>query len=294
MGFLEQLLAHIPPHPLKDKVEAYPGKDMVIFKPNIIFEGPFCSHHYQFVLPLSDAPSLIVEKQSFPIEQNKLFPINPEQVHGAHAQREVQGYLTILIKKETLQEMAKSAFGKADISFKNVFTFVDSEARHLINQFMFETANRQLGYEFIQEGITLQLAINFLRRLKSNLFLEKSERSSPRESINKAIEFLNECYNEDFSLEDIARVANLSPYHFVRVFKAETGVTPHQYLMNIRIKRVKEMLADKNLSISQAFSYCGMDYNGHFAALFKRKEGLTPSQYRKLVLGKDESQKGYV
>ncbi|MGI6449195.1 MAG: helix-turn-helix transcriptional regulator [Desulfitobacteriia bacterium] len=285
MGFMEQLLVHIPPHPLKDKVEAFPGNDMVIFKPSIIFEGPFCSHHYQFVLPWSDVPALTIEKQCFPVEPNKLLPINPEQVHGALARREVQGYLTILIKREIIREMAKSAFGKPDISFKNAFATVDSEARHLINQFMLETANRQLGFEFVQQGITLQLAINFLRRLKSNLCLEKSERSRPQENINKAIEFLNECYNEDFSLEDIARVANLSPYHFIRVFKAETGMTPHEYMMDIRIKRIKEMLADKNLSISQAFSYCGMDYNGHFAAVFKRKEGVTPSQYRKSVFG---------
>jgi len=276
MGFMEQLLAHIPPHPLKDKVEAFPGNDMVIFKPNIIFEGPFCSHHYQFVLPLSAAPSLIVEKQSFPIEQNKIFPINPEQVHAARARREVQGYIAILIKKETVQKMAKSVFGKPDITFNNAFTAVDIESRRLLKQFMTETTNRQLGFEFIQEGITLQLVINFLRRLKSNLFLEKSERSSPRDNINKAIEFLNECYNQNFSLEDIARVANLSHYHFIRVFKAETGMTPHEYLMDIRIQRIKEMLANKNLSISQAFSYCGLDYNGYFAAVFKRKEGVTP------------------
>ena len=285
MGFMEQLLAHIPPHPLKDKVEAFPGNDMVIFKPNIIFEGPFCSHHYQFVLPLSAAPSLIVEKQSFPIEQNKIFPINPEQIHAARARRVVQGYIAILIKKETVQKMAKSAFGKLDVSFDNVFTAVDLDSRRLIKQFMTETANRQLGFEFIQQGITLQLVINFLRRLKNNVGLEKGERCRPRDNINKAIEFLNECYNQDFSLEDIARVANLSPYHFIRVFKTETGMTPHEYLMNIRIQRIKEKLADKNLSVSQAFSYCGLDYNGHFAAVFKRKEGVTPSQYRKSILG---------
>ncbi len=284
MEFLEQLLAKLPPHPLRDQAEVFPGKDMVIFKPKIIFKVPFCSHHYQFVIPLSAVPAMIVEKRTYPVEINKLFPINPEQVHGTVEQREVGGYYSVLIKRELVREIAHSVFGKADISFVNVFTAISVELLQLIRQFISETDQRQCGYEFVQDGITLQLAVNLIRQLKSNLLLEKKERGSARENINKAIEFLNDCYDQDFSLRDVARVANLSLYHFIRVFKEETGLTPHEYLMNIKIERLKEKLADKNLSVSQAFSLCGMDYNGHFAAVFKRKVGLTPSAYRKAVL----------
>ena len=287
MGFMNQLLGQVPPHPLKDAVETFPGKDMVIFKPSIFFEGPFCSHHYQFVLPFCDAPSLKVEKEVFTIEKNKMFPINPEQIHGALVQTEVQGYFTILIKKETIQEMAHSAFGKSSVTFENASSTPDYEVLHLLNRFRSETINRQLGFDFVQEGITLQLAIVLLRQLKSNLRMEKSERNLPQESIRKAVEFMNDCYNQSYSLEDIAKVANLSPYHFIRVFKTELGVTPHEYMVNTRIKRIKEKLADKNISISQAFSLCGMDYSGHFAAVFKQKEGVTPSEYRRLILGKN-------
>ena len=180
--------------------------------------------------------------------------------------------------------MACSAFGKADVSFNNAFVAVSDEFWLLINRFAGETANRQRGYEFIQEGLTLQLAIDLLRHVGSNLRLEKKERSRPRDNIKRSIEFLNDIYNEDYSLEDIARVANLSPYHFIRVFKAETGMTPHEYLTDVKINRIKEKLSNRNLSISQAFSLCGMDYNGHSAAVFKRKEGVTPSQYRKCIL----------
>jgi len=284
MTFLKQLLELIPPHPLKDMVEAFPGNNMVIFKPKIIFKGPFCSNHYQFFIPCSDTPAFTLEKRVFPIEQNKLFAINPDQFHGAVEQREVNGYLTVLINKDTIQEMAKSAFGKSYVSFENYFVTLDPESSHLINQFIRETTNRQRGFEFIQEGITLQLAVNFLRQIESNLLLERCERSRPRDNIKKAIDFMNDCYNEDCSLEDIAKAANLSAYHFIRVFKAETGMTPHEYMMDIRMNRIKEKLADQRLSISQAFSLCGVDYNGHFAAVFKRKVGVTPSQYRQSIL----------
>jgi AraC family transcriptional regulator len=285
MGFIEQLLEYIPPHPLKDTVNAYPGENMVIFKPKIIFEGPFCSQHYQFFLPLSEVPPIVVDKKTFHIEKNKLFPINPEQFHGATKQSEVTGYLTVLINRETLREMAHSAFGKSDVSFENNSIGITHEAWNMINQYMTETAYQQQGYRFIQEGLTLQLVINLLRNAKSNLRIEKSDRSRPLSHIRKAIEFMNDCYNEDCSIEEIARAANLSPYHFIRVFKAETGMTPHGYLLNIKLSRIKEKLADRDLSISQAFSLCGLNYNGHYASVFKKKEGVTPSQYRKAMLG---------
>jgi AraC-like DNA-binding protein len=137
----------------------------------------------------------------------------------------------------------------------------------------------------MQEGIGLQLTVNLLRQVKSSALLEKSDSSLTRDNIKKAVVFLNGSYNKDIHFEDIARTANLSPYHFIRVFKDETGMTPHEYLLDIRIQRVKEKLADINLSVSQAFSECGMDYNGHFASLFKRKVGVTPSQYREEITG---------
>lgn len=283
MRFLEELLNCIPPHHLKDTVEAFSSKSIVVFKPKIIFKGPLCSNNYQFVLPLCEAPRLMIEKKILPVEKNKILPINPDQMHGALDQSEVKGYFTILIKKEMIQEIAYTVFGSSSVSFNNDFTEVSSDTWNLINSFVRETANRQSGFEFMQDGIGLQLAMNLLRQIKSNIRPKTNDCVSPKDNILKAVEFLNESYNRDFHFEDIARIANLSPYHFIRVFKSETGMTPYEYLLNIKIQRVKEKLANKNLTIAQAFSECGMDYNGHFAALFKRKLGVTPSQYRKEI-----------
>ena len=102
-----------------------------------------------------------------------------------------------------------------------------------------------------------------------------------KESINKAREYLRENWIEDFSLEKTARAANLSPYYFSRLFKKETGITPHEYYLNIKLERLKEKLCDTSLSISEAFMSCGIDYHGYYGKLFKKKFGITPSQFRK-------------
>ena len=53
--------------------------------------------------------------------------------------------------------------------------------------------------------------------------------------------------------------------------------------MEVKIKRLKEALADKNLTIAQAFSACGLTYSGYHARAFKKRTGMTPSQYRAMI-----------
>jgi AraC family transcriptional regulator len=107
----------------------------------------------------------------------------------------------------------------------------------------------------------------------------------PKDSIKRALEYLHSCGYKEYSLEVIAQIANLSPYHFIRVFKAEVGLTPYKYLTKIKVEAIMEKLADKNLSVSEAFSACGVKYNGHFAAVFRKTTGMSPSQYRKELWG---------
>ena len=60
------------------------------------------------------------------------------------------------------------------------------------------------------------------------------------------------------------------------------GVTPYRYYIDYKIKMLKEKLLDPNLSVSQAFAECNLDYNGHYSGLFKEKVGVSPSEYRKI------------
>jgi transcriptional regulator GlxA family with amidase domain len=82
---------------------------------------------------------------------------------------------------------------------------------------------------------------------------------------------------EPYDNNSAADVAGLSKTHFIRLFKKHTGMTPHDYYINFKMNKIKEKLSDSNLSISQAFEACGIDYNGHFAKVFKKSIGYTPS-----------------
>ncbi|WP_181833697.1 helix-turn-helix domain-containing protein [Acidipropionibacterium virtanenii] len=102
-----------------------------------------------------------------------------------------------------------------------------------------------------------------------------------RLEIERAKRYIEEHWRDDFSLLRTAQVSGLSRTHFSRLFKKNAGMTPHRYYVDIKIKRIKAFLADPNLSVSQAFSACGVQYHGHSARVFKERTGLSPSQYRK-------------
>lgn len=104
-----------------------------------------------------------------------------------------------------------------------------------------------------------------------------------KEELIKAKEYIENNWAEDFDLERVAQAVMLSKYHFARMFKKHTGITPYSYYQEIKIKKLREALCDENLSISEAFALCGVDYNGYYAGIFRKKVGMTPSQYRKSV-----------
>lgn len=102
-----------------------------------------------------------------------------------------------------------------------------------------------------------------------------------KEELVKAKVYIQKHWLEDFSLDKVAAAVHLSRYHFSRLFKRYTSMTPFSYYQSIKINKIAEKLLDNNLSINEVFSACGVDYNGHYSRLFKAKFNMTPSQYRK-------------
>jgi AraC-like DNA-binding protein len=104
-----------------------------------------------------------------------------------------------------------------------------------------------------------------------------------REEIIKGKEYIDDYWQEEFDANKLAEVVHMSKYHYSRLFRQHTGLTPHQYYLDVKVAKLKEKLCDSNLSVAQAFADCGVDYNGNYAKLFKQRVGMTPAEYQKMM-----------
>lgn len=101
-----------------------------------------------------------------------------------------------------------------------------------------------------------------------------------KEEIVKGKEYIDRHWKQAFDMDKLARAVHLSKYRYMRLFKQHTGMTPCRYYKELKLKKIKELLCESNLSVSQVFAECGVDYSGNFPKMFKRKTGMTPSEYR--------------
>jgi AraC-like DNA-binding protein len=99
--------------------------------------------------------------------------------------------------------------------------------------------------------------------------------------LRDARDFMRYAYGRPVSLPDVAAHANLSPYHFLRVYKRAYGETPHEFLTRLRIERAKKLLARGTHNVTEACFEVGFSSLGSFSRLFAGRVGLSPSEYRR-------------
>ena len=102
--------------------------------------------------------------------------------------------------------------------------------------------------------------------------------STDRQTVNIARDYLEAHYSENIALETLAGVAGVSPFHLARLFRAQTGLPPHAYLVHVRVRQAKRLLAQGE-SITQAALATGFTDQSHLTRWFKRIMGVTPGQY---------------
>ncbi|WP_113662634.1 helix-turn-helix transcriptional regulator [Pedobacter nanyangensis] len=100
-----------------------------------------------------------------------------------------------------------------------------------------------------------------------------------------AREFINGNFNRKIYLEDISAYCCLSVNHLLRTFKAAYGITPFQYLIQLRLQRAKSMLLSTNYSVKLVAGKVGLKDTSAFIRLFNGREGKTPLAYRKYAIG---------
>jgi len=143
-----------------------------------------------------------------------------------------------------------------------------------------ELESGRIGGQLLVDSLKTVLAIHLLR----NYCATSSRLSSYSDGLSSAklaliIDYIDEHLHQDLTLTEIAAIAQISPYHFLRLFKQSMGITPHQYILHSRINKAKYLLKHRKLSIAEIAVRVGFCDQSHLTRCFKRMLGMTPKQF---------------
>ncbi|MDF2593091.1 MAG: hypothetical protein K0S75_2557 [Clostridia bacterium] len=276
-----------PIEKVEDYLELYMNNDICVCRSKcpVHFNEDIASHYhssYEFIIPSNPMPYIAIEKNILGIDSYDLMPINTCQQHGPQGSMSLDSLLAIHIDKNFLHDISHDMVGTSNIYFDFTPLPYSDDLQNLVQNFMNEAKYKQTGYNFMLDSLSTQMAVILLRNAKYNFnSISQPKVLQDNKNMNRVIDFFREHYNSnDYSSAEVAKLANLSTYHFIRVFKQKTGQTPYEYLMDIKIEKAKEMLKNKNHTIIEICFACGFSNHSHFTTTFKKKSGVTPSEYR--------------
>lgn len=131
------------------------------------------------------------------------------------------------------------------------------------------------------EGIATSVAVHLLEHYREpDPQAERIPLLSARQ-LKRVTDLVQSQMDEAVSLEAMAAEAGLSVFHFSRCFKATSGETPHQFVVNRRLDRAKSLLMESRQSVGEIATATGFSTASHFTQAFKRRWGSTPGQFRR-------------
>ena len=159
--------------------------------------------------------------------------------------------------------------------------FEDKLIGDILGHLLSEVENAGATGVLFAESLATALAAKLIRNFSTAQILPPDTGGLPKYKLRRALEFINDNFEQGISLEELAQITDLSPHHFARQFKQSTGHAPHQYHIRVRVKKAKELLADSDFSITEIALQVGCASQSHLSKLFRQVVGISPREYRR-------------
>jgi AraC family transcriptional regulator len=182
---------------------------------------------------------------------------------------------------EFLRSVIEDSSPSGGSEFTNRFCMEDKQLRALGVLLANETAAGCPNGRLYGESLGSALAIYMLNN--HAVFppqISEKIRSMGRYKLHHVLEYLAANLASEPSLQELATFSGLSLFHFCRSFKQSTGVSPHQYILRLRVEEAKRLLKNTSLSTGDIGELVGFYDQSHFSGMFRRFTGATPTHWR--------------
>lgn len=149
-----------------------------------------------------------------------------------------------------------------------------------LGQLIWERLNRQVGWELKCKALLMELLVIYAR-MSNNSILGNSEANASYRQIMKALDYIENHYNQELPVEDIAREAGLSVGYLSKQFKGLLGTSPSEYARNFRIAKAAELLRRDDMTVAGVARELGFGDITLFSRQFRQVTGISPTGFRR-------------
>ena len=194
-----------------------------------------------------------------------------------HDRNQCMHCYSIFIEKEYFESRFRLYEPDVPVFDGKAFEFC-SDILKALNTFVFEYSKSMLNSDITLDAQT-EIITHWLIRSIFGETLDMRAVSSDY-SLARAQHYIEQHYMENITVEKLANLGYMSKTTFNRRFKSEIGITPIEYLIEVRIKMAKLMLKRKENQLTAIAMRCGFGSGAYFSSCFQKYVGLTPSEYR--------------
>lgn len=265
-----------------------------------LWSGMSLEHHY---LPPAETPEYSLEQ--FVITINLGQSLQVERILGRHLQTGIMFTRAVgLCPMHTSQAIRWDRDAnilllnlEPELLTRNAVELLDTEQYEMLPHLITQDAlihqiglglNAQLktngsDSRLYAESAATFLAVHLLQNYTTRKFpIREYEGGLPQQKLKQAVDYIQDHLAQEISLNELANELGISRYYFCRLFKQSTGLSPHQYVIQQRVERAKQLLLQGKMSIANVAQASGFTHQSHLNRHFKRLTGVTPKTLLKL------------
>jgi len=205
--------------------------------------------------------------------------VNPGEVHDGEPVADFYAYRMSYPSEGFLRDLAEDLTGR---SARSAPAFAEAVVQDAEAARLFVAAHRRLegGGMALEQDEQLVAALSLILLRHSDLGAGAARTDAPSRAVQRACDYLDSCFAEDVTLARLSEVAGLRRTELVRAFRRQTGLTPHAWLTDRRVRAAQALLRHGEAP-GQVAAATGFFDQAHFTRAFKARLGVTPGAYRR-------------
>ncbi|KMK75479.1 AraC family transcriptional regulator [Alkalihalobacillus pseudalcaliphilus] len=234
--------------------------------------------------------TISINSDTYEVKPGDLIIVNSNELHkGVTAHKDVSYYCMIVDTTSLHNSFIETYTQNRTLTQPNDYTLIknmirdDLHVKSTMDNLISEQSSKKMGYELFVKSSVIYLIGYLIRNYGAKQLNEQTytTRLKNLNRLNKVLEYIDTNYSDSLTVDTAAKMSNLSPYYFCRLFKTATGRSFVQYVNERRIEKAHMLLTKTDLSIMEVALQTGFNDANYFSRAYKKFRKESPSAARK-------------